>query len=231
MWEEHLAWRRREGVDTVLTAFEFPEREEFVKLFPQGLHKVDKQGRPVYVQAMGGVHLGELRRVTTDERMFRFHIHEYEYVRKVVLPLCSRLAGRNIDTTFNIIDTKGLSLGQVTRDALRFFGRIAKADQDHFPEMLGHVAVINAAPVFRAVWGLARPLLDPRTQAKVEVLGHDYAPALLRWLDPACLLECLGGSSEGRLGDQAGPWSEPGAYVGGAGPLQRGRAYACGGRR
>ncbi len=37
----------------------------------------------------------------------RFHIHEYERVRKVVLPLCSRLHGKQIETTFNIMDVKG----------------------------------------------------------------------------------------------------------------------------
>lgn len=41
----------------------------------------------------------------------RFHIHEYERVRKVVLPLCSRLHGKQVETTFNIMDVKGAWLG------------------------------------------------------------------------------------------------------------------------
>lgn len=34
--------------------------------------------------------------------------------------------------------------------------------------MLAHVAVVNAPPVFRLVWGMVRRFLEPRTQSKIQ---------------------------------------------------------------
>lgn len=70
-----------------------------------------------------------VKKVTTVERMIRFHIHEYERLRKQVLPVCCKLAGKNIDQTFGIIDLAGLSLGRVTKEARKALGTVAKYDQ------------------------------------------------------------------------------------------------------
>ncbi|KAG2448916.1 hypothetical protein HYH02_006264 [Chlamydomonas schloesseri] len=184
MWRAHLQWRRDNDVDSVLRDFSFPERSEFLRHAPQGYYHTDREGRPVYVQLLGAADLGALRRIATEDRMFRFIIHEHEYVCKVMLPLCSRLAGRHVGTCFNIVDVKGLRLSQLTSDTLRFFQRVAKMDQDHYPEMLAHVAVVNAPPVFRLVWGMVRRFLEPRTQAKIQILGPNYLAALEQWIAP-----------------------------------------------
>eukprot|EP00983_Pelagomonas_calceolata_P008468 276820-Pelagomonas_calceolata.AAC.3 len=65
------------------------------------------QGRPVYIQLLGKVNVEAMKRVTSEQRMIKFHIQEYERCRKVILPVCSKLAGRNIDQTFGIMDVKG----------------------------------------------------------------------------------------------------------------------------
>lgn len=65
------------------------------------------QGRPVYIQLLGKIDIGTLKQITTEERMIKFHIQEYERCGKVIMPVCSRLAGRQIDQTFGIMDVKG----------------------------------------------------------------------------------------------------------------------------
>ncbi|KAG2432808.1 hypothetical protein HXX76_008542 [Chlamydomonas incerta] len=188
MWRAHLEWRRANDVDHVLQDFSFPERSEFLRHAPQGYYHTDRLGRPVYVQLLGAAELGALKRIATEDRMFRFMVHEHEYVCKVMLPLCSRLAGRHVGTIFNIVDVKGLRLSQLTPETLRFFQRVTKMDQDHYPEMLAHVAVINAPPVFRLVWGAVRRFLEPRTQSKIQILGPNYLSALEQWIEPDHLL-------------------------------------------
>ena len=45
--------------------------------------------------------------VTTEERMLKFHVQEYERCARYIMPACSIVAGRHIDQTFAIIDLKG----------------------------------------------------------------------------------------------------------------------------
>ncbi len=35
--------------------------------------------------------------------------------------------------------------------------------------MLGHICIINAPVVFRAIWNMAKGFIDARTQGKVQV--------------------------------------------------------------
>lgn len=60
---------------------------------------------------MGKLNLPELMTITTEERLLKFHIQEYERATRVILPVCSKLCNRSIDTTFGILDVKGEGRG------------------------------------------------------------------------------------------------------------------------
>ena len=57
----------------------------------------------------------------------------------------------------------------LTGDVRKMLAEVTKIDQDHYPETLGKTCIINVPFVFKAVWGLVRPMLQPRTQAKITV--------------------------------------------------------------
>ncbi len=65
------------------------------------------QGRPIYIQLLGKIDIGTLKQITTEERMVKFHIQEYERCAKHIMPICSKLQGRQIDQTLGIMDVKG----------------------------------------------------------------------------------------------------------------------------
>lgn len=65
--EAMLAWRAADGVDSLVRAFEFTERPAFFEAYPQGWHKVDRKGRPVYVQQLGRADVDKTLAVTTEE--------------------------------------------------------------------------------------------------------------------------------------------------------------------
>lgn len=138
--------------------------------------------------------------------MLKFHVQEYERCANYILPACSLAAGRHIDQTFGVLDVKGVGLRHLTGDVKRMLTRVMSVDQDNFPEMMGHTCIINAPSVFKAIWAFVRPMLDARTQAKVEVCPAKFAPALLRWVAPENLPEYLGGESTATLLDDSGPW-------------------------
>jgi hypothetical protein len=66
-----------------------------------------EQGRPIYIQHLGAINYKKMLDVTTEERMIRFHVQEYERCARYIMPACSIVAGRHIDQTFAIIDVKG----------------------------------------------------------------------------------------------------------------------------
>lgn len=108
MYTEHLKWRKEQRVDTVLEDFEFTEREQYLHVYPQGYYNVDRLGRPVTIQHLGQVQPKRINQITTEDRMVRYHIQEYERFLKKIAPVCSKLAGRHIDQTTAILDVKGV---------------------------------------------------------------------------------------------------------------------------
>ena len=66
-----------------------------------------QQGRPIYIQHLGQINMKKMYEVTTEERMLKFHVQEYERCARYIMPACSIVAGRHIDQTFAIIDLKG----------------------------------------------------------------------------------------------------------------------------
>ncbi|KAK9838539.1 hypothetical protein WJX81_006074 [Elliptochloris bilobata] len=224
MYAASMKWRREFGVEDVTNNFHFTERDAFIALYPQGYHKTDKLGRPIYIQHLGQINMKKMYEVTTEERMLKFHVQEYERCARYIMPACSIVAGRHIDQTFAIIDLKGVGLKHLTGEVKKMLGKITSIDQNNYPEMMGHTCIINAPGVFKVIWTIIKPMLDPRTQAKIEVLSKDYQKGLLEWIEPANLPDYLGGTSRATLLDDAGPWQDPGIVA----EIEAGRARTGG---
>lgn len=107
MFTAHLKWRQENDVDTVLTDFDFNEREQYLAVYPQGYYNTDKKGRPVSIQHLGQINPKRIMQITSEDRMIRYHIQEYERFLRTIAPVCSRVAGRHIDQTMAILDVKG----------------------------------------------------------------------------------------------------------------------------
>jgi len=177
-------------------------------LYPQGYHKTDRLGRPIYIQHLGQINVRTLSEVTSEERMLRFHVQEYERAMRYIFPACSLIGGRHVSQTLAVMDLKGVGLRHFSGDVKRILGNITRTDQDNYPETLGKTLIINAPVVFRAIWAVVKPMLDPRTQEKIEVCPPDYMKVLTRWVDPENIPAYLGGKSQGSLLDDVGPWND-----------------------
>lgn len=75
--------------------------------------KCTLQGRPVYIQLIGQIDMKAVKACTTEDRMYKFHVQEYERCMRVIMPICSRLAKRQIDQTFGIMDVRGAAQGHI----------------------------------------------------------------------------------------------------------------------
>ncbi|DBA77767.1 hypothetical protein WJX77_009166 [Trebouxia sp. C0004] len=207
MFMTHMQWRKEFGVDQ-LDQFVFQERDAMISLYPQGYHKMDKMGRPIYIQHLGQVNIKKIYEITTEERMLKFHVQEYERCIQYIMPACSKVAGKHIEQTFAILDVKGVGIKQVS-NVKQMMGKLTTLDSNNYPEMLGKTCIINAPPGFNMMFGMIKPFLDVRTRAKVEVCPKDFLPSLLKWIEPENLPRYLGGTSDATLIDDAGPWNDP----------------------
>ena len=193
MYLNTVRWRKEFGVDHAYKTFQFPEKKEVLKIFPQYYLRTDKFGRPIYINEVGKINVEALLKVTTVERMIQFHVYEWEKLIRDMYPKCSTHVGHKIFQSFSIIDLKGLSYKQFNKTTRSFLKQITKIDQEYYPEHLGQMFIINAPKIFSMIWSVVKLWLDKRTLAKIKVYGSDYHEKLFGFVDPHDLPEHIGG--------------------------------------
>lgn len=171
-WVDCLQWRRLHGADTILGRLNFPEKDAFLEACPQGYHKTDRLGRPVFVQQLGCTEYDKVFAVTNDVRMTHFHIHENERLLNVIFPACSAAVGADVHQSFAVIDMAGVRFNNLMR-VKKMMSMFLKMDQANYPETLGHLCIINAPDWFGSVFKFVKQFMAPATQSKIEVVPRD----------------------------------------------------------
>ncbi|KAK1783311.1 CRAL-TRIO domain-containing protein [Copromyces sp. CBS 386.78] len=210
MFVECEKWRADTKLDETVPEWEYPEKEEVSKYYPQFYHKTDKDGRPVYIEQLGKIDLTAMYKITTAERMLTNLAVEYERLADPRLPACSRKAGVLLETCCTIMDLKGVGLTK----APQVFGYVKQAStlsQNYYPERLGKLYLINAPWGFSTVWNVIKAWLDPVTVTKIHVLGGGYSKELLAQVPAENLPKEFGGTCQCAGGchmSDMGPWRE-----------------------
>jgi len=203
-------WRKDEKVDELVQTFEFKEREEVNKYYPQYYHKIDKDGRPIYIERLGQLDMKALYAATSEERLLKRLICEYERSTRERMPASARVVGHPVETFCTILDLQGVSLTNFYR-VKDYISQASAIGQDRYPEIMGKFYVINAPWAFSAVWNVIKRWLDEVTVSKIEIIGSTYQDKLLAQIPAENLpkdfggeCECLGGCSM----SDAGPWKD-----------------------
>ncbi|KAI4207979.1 MAG: hypothetical protein LQ346_000316 [Caloplaca aetnensis] len=204
-------WRKEFGVDDLVRNFDYKEKPKVFEYYPQYYHKTDKDGRPVYIEQLGGIDLTALYKITTGERMLQNLVVEYEKLSDPRLPACSRKSGKLLETCCTIFDLKGVGLSRVS-SVYGYVKQASAISQNYYPERLGKMYLINAPWGFSSVFGVIKGFLDPVTAQKIHVLGSGYQSELLEQVPKENLPKMFGGSCDCdgscALSD-AGPWQDP----------------------
>lgn len=148
--------------------------------------------------------------ITTADRMLQNLVVEYEKVADPRLPACSRKVGKLLETCCTIMDLKGIGLTKVP-SVYGYLRQASAISQDHYPERLGKLYLINAPWGFSGVWSVVKGFLDPVTVNKIHILGAYYHSELLAQVPKENLPKEFGGTCECEGGcefSDMGPWQE-----------------------
>jgi len=210
MFHNYLQWRQEVDADSAIS-FEFPEANEIKKFYPQCYHKTDRQGRPIYIERLGQLDLDKLFQITSEERLFRYFVREYEKLVSKVFPSCSKAAGFKVETNLSILDLSGVSMKLMNKKTINMVKATSKICQDYYPEILGEMLIVNCPRLFSMGWNTVKGFLNEKTRSKIHILGSDYSKALFERVDPENVPEFLGGNCrcpEGCINQNAGPWND-----------------------
>lgn len=209
-----MNWRRDSEVDTIIDTYEFPERNAIQACYPHGYHGVDKQGRPVYYERLGVLNVTRLFELTTEERMIRHYIQEYELMMKVKFPACSAVAGKKILQGLTIFDMTEGSMSTANSQTYGLCKLAAQVGSDYYPEIMGNLFVVNAPMLFSGIWAVVKGFLDEKTRSKIKIVGSSYMTTLEQFMDRKDIPKFLGGDCTcshvegGCINSNIGPWND-----------------------
>jgi hypothetical protein len=203
-------WRKDFGVADLVKNFDFKEMKAVDKYYPQYYHKMDKDGRPIYVEQLGKLDIKALYEITTQERQLQRLVWEYEKFLTERLPACASAIGHPVETSCTILDLNNVSLTNFYRVS-DYVMKAASIGQDRYPECMGKFYIVNAPWTFSAVWSIIKPWLDEVTVSKIDILRSGFKETLLAQIDPENLPKELGGTCSCPGGcslSDAGPWNQ-----------------------
>lgn len=168
---------------------------------------------------MSKVNLVDLFKITTEERMMKYYVKEYERLMKYRFPSCSKAAGHLIEQSLTILDMENIGVSILGGKVKQFVKIASDIGQNYYPEMLGSMYLINTGFLFSAVWTLVKGFIDEKTRKKIHVEKSSYQKKLLELIDAKNLPTFFGGSctcSEiegGCLFSDIGPWNPEGGLI------------------
>lgn len=166
----------------------------------------DKAGRSVYCELTGGINVSKLLKVTTSDKLLKWHVHSTENDGQRLYQDATDAIreGRSsapegvtcMASGCVILDMTGFSMGMVMGETKAYLNKVTAISQNYYPETMGKMFIINAPLIFTTVWALVKGWLDARTVSKIEILGGpaEYEPRLLAEIGAASVPQQYGGT-------------------------------------
>ena len=219
MFKKYLKWRIDMKVDELLGSYELENLIQIKRLYPHGYHRTDKEGRPIYIELYDKTDVKALFQITTEEKMVKYYIKQYERQIKYIFPACSAVVKKPVEQSCTILDADGIGITSIFGPIKGFIKLASDIGQDYYPEMLGKMTIVNTGFFFRAVWTMVKGFIDPKTQAKIGLFGSNFKNELLQLVDEDKLPEFFHGKCTcsdfmfGCLGSDIGPWNPEGGIT------------------
>lgn len=134
MLSQSLIWRKKHGVDKILSEYEMPP--VIKEYFPGGWHHSDKEGRPLFILRLGQMDVKGIIKSVGEEGLTKLTLHICEEGLRLTEEAAHRL-NRPISTWCLLLDLEGLNMRHLWRPGMKALLHIIEICEANYPETLG----------------------------------------------------------------------------------------------
>ncbi|KAI1292016.1 SEC14-like protein 2 [Halotydeus destructor] len=171
MLRRHMQWKKLFNVDNLIDEFDAPE--VLKKYYPGGLVGHDRDHCPVWIIPMGNMDIKGLFHSVKKTDFSRYTIRQLQ-LSEEDMKVQSERTGKMIDTHSFILDMENFAMKDLAwKPAVDLITQLITMFEDHYPERLKKVYVVNAPKYFPLAYALVKPFLADETANKVYVYAKD----------------------------------------------------------
>ena len=194
-------------MDKIFCNGEYPDEEFFQINCPHAYRGFDKEGRPISWERTGVYHLPTLLEGVGEEGILKRRVFHQELMARKMRAKEAEL-GKPVTQQVWVLDVRNISL-KPSGEGPKIFRETIKLDSTYYPERLGSMVIINAPFLFKALWAMVRPWLDPNTVAKIRIFGYsDYQEELKKMIDVKDIPKEYGGEANWKVPGRPEDWSD-----------------------
>jgi hypothetical protein len=167
--------------------------------YPHSMMGYDKFNRPILFEKSGSVNPTAIHQMATKDGLIAYHWWTMENALNRMFEGAQSRVGEGVVVpiaTCVVLDFTGLSMHHCSSKMMDHVKMLVNIDNCCYPELLGKMLVINAPWLAVTTWEIVRRWLDPRTQAKIEILapGAESTSRLLEFINADQLPASYGGT-------------------------------------
>ncbi|GAB1602630.1 SEC14-like protein 2 [Argonauta hians] len=197
MFRKDLMWRSEIGADTIVEDYEDPM--VIKNYYTGGVCGVDKTGCPILWDPSGNLDMEGLLKSVKKSCLMKNKVKCMEELCRLFRTASQQ--ERGINQIVSIMDVKNLGQKHLWKPGVKVFSELISMFEAHYPEILKQCFVINAAAIFSILFNIVKPLLSSATQSKIHVLGGNYLPTLLQYIEADQIPVFYGGTLRDSTGD------------------------------
>eukprot|EP00056_Hartaetosiga_gracilis_P001113 m.42324 g.42324 ORF g.42324 m.42324 type:complete len:325 (-) comp10503_c1_seq1:63-1037(-) len=143
--------------------------EKFHELWKEDIYGEDQFGHPIIAMHVNDIDTDSLHDMDADH-MLRLQGQKQTLYLKLKEDISSKRNEQRYKYIL-IVDLKGTGMGILGGKKRGMLQKIFNVGADNFPESIWKIFVVNTPFIFRTVWSVVKPWIDPITQAKINLHG------------------------------------------------------------
>ncbi|KAL7566840.1 hypothetical protein ACA910_021340 [Epithemia clementina (nom. ined.)] len=166
-YQSTLAWRRDNGIDTILREPN-PYFAIIKRNYPHYYHGRGYHGEPCFYEQPAKTNLQAILR---DGNLQLSHLLRH-YIMVTEFQWQYLVGHDDLKQSIYIIDLDGMRFRDFVGDVVDYVKKASALSAEHYPERAGVVFVINVPAWFQMIWRIVKPWIDEATLQKIFILRN-----------------------------------------------------------